>query len=71
MAAKKPAAASDLPKLAAPTMRALHGAGLTSLAKLSRASEMQIMALHGIGPNAIAAIKAAMNWAGLSFSSKS
>ena len=71
MAAKKPAAASDLPKLAAPAMRALNGAGLTSLAKLSRASEMQVMALHGMGPNAMAAIKAAMKQAGLSFSRKS
>lgn len=70
MAAKKTVPASDLPKLAAPAMRALTGAGLTSLAKLSRASEAEVMELHGMGPNAMAAIRAAMKQAGLSFSKK-
>lgn len=67
MAVKKNAPASDLPKLAAPAMRALNGAGLTSLEKLSRASEAEVMELHGMGPNALAAIKAAMKKAGLTF----
>jgi hypothetical protein len=50
--------AADLPKLAAPAMRALAGAGLTSLDKLARASEAEVMGLHGMGPNAMATIKA-------------
>ena len=62
--------APDLPKLAAPAMRALNGAGLTSLAKLSRASEAEIMALHGMGPNTMAAIRTTMKQAGLSFAKK-
>ncbi|MDP3735936.1 MAG: hypothetical protein Q8R02_01025 [Hyphomonadaceae bacterium] len=67
MAAKKNAPPSDLPKLAAPAMRALNRAGLTSLAKLSQASEAEAMELHGMGPNAMAAIRAAMKRARLTF----
>jgi predicted Fe-Mo cluster-binding NifX family protein len=63
-------AASDLPKLAAPAMRALAGAGLTSLDKLARASEADVMALHGMGPNAMKAIKTAMKSRGLTFAKR-
>jgi hypothetical protein len=48
-------------------MRALKGADLDSLAKLSRTSEARVMALHGMGPNAMKTLKAAMRQAGLSF----
>jgi predicted Fe-Mo cluster-binding NifX family protein len=68
--AKKPSPASDLPKLAAPAMRALKGAGIDSLAKLSRASEAEMTALHGMGPNAMKTLKAAMKQAGLSFAKR-
>ena len=67
MPAKKPEVSPDLPKLAAPAMRALNSAGLTSLAKLARATEAEVMALHGMGPNAMKAIRAAMKARGLSF----
>jgi hypothetical protein len=70
MPAKKPEVPSDLPRLAAPVMRALNGAGLTSLAKLARATEAEVMALHGMGPNAMRAIKAAMKARGLSFAKR-
>ena len=42
--AKAPSPPSDLPKLAAPAMRALAGAGLTSLAKLAKAREADVSA---------------------------
>lgn len=67
MPAKKPAAQSDLPKLAAPAMRALAANGLISLAKLSRRTEADVAALHGMGPNAIKAIKTALKARGLGF----
>lgn len=67
---KKPEASSDLPKLAAPAMRALSGAGLASLAKLARATEAEVMALHGMGPNAMTAIRAAMKARGLAFAKR-
>jgi hypothetical protein len=62
--------ATDLPKLAAPAMRALAGAGLTSLDKRARASEAEVMGLHGMGPNAMATIKAAMKARGLGFAKR-
>ena len=62
--------ASDFPKLAAPAMRALAGAGLTSLDKLARATEAEVMALHGMGPNAMAAIKTALKAKGLTFAKR-
>ncbi|MEP7210045.1 MAG: DNA-binding protein [Alphaproteobacteria bacterium] len=62
--------ASDLPKLAAPAKRALSSAGLTSLEKLARASEADVMALHGMGPNAMKAISTAMKARGLAFAKR-
>lgn len=56
-----------LPKLAAPAARALNGAGLTSLASLSRVREADVAALHGMGPNAMGILKAALKQAGLAF----
>ena len=68
--AKPPSPSSDLPKLAAPAMRALVGAGLISLAKLAKMREADVMALHGMGPNAMASIKTAMKEKGLSFAKR-
>jgi predicted Fe-Mo cluster-binding NifX family protein len=64
------AATSDLPRLAAPAMRALSGAGITCLAELSRRREADIVALHGMGPNALATLKAAMKAKGVSFAKR-
>ena len=58
---------SDLPKLAAPARRALAGANIASLAALSRRSEAEVTALHGMGPNAMKTLKAALKQAGLGF----
>lgn len=67
MASKNPVAQSDLPKLAAPAMRALSASGLTSLAKLSRCTEADVAALHGMGPNAMKSIRTALKAQGLGF----
>lgn len=61
--------ASDLPKLAAPARRALAGAGLASLSLAAKQREADVAALHGMGPNAMAALKAAMKAKGLKFRS--
>lgn len=58
---------NDLPKLAAPAQRALAGAKLASLAQLAKRTEAEVAALHGMGPNALATLKAAMTAKGLSF----
>ena len=56
-------------RLAAPAHRALALAGLTTLAQLSQKTEQQVAAMHGIGKNAIATLKAALSAAGLAFRS--
>ena len=70
MAAKKTAPDSDLPKLAAPAQRALAGAGVTDLSKLSQMTEADVMALHGMGPNAMTTLKTAMKARKLSFAKR-
>jgi hypothetical protein len=58
---------ADLPKLAAPARRALHSAGYTRLEQLNGASEGVIAALHGIGPNALKTLRAALAARGWAF----
>jgi hypothetical protein len=50
---------TDLPKLAAPARRALMGAGYTRLEHLTEVKESEVMRLHGMGPNALRALRAA------------
>ena len=47
-------------RLAAPAQRALTGAGYTTLAQLAEVSEDEIAKLHGIGPNALTALRRAL-----------
>ena len=56
-----------LAELAAPARRALEGAGLTTLARLAKKTEAQVSELHGMGPNALAKLRAALEKDGLSF----
>jgi hypothetical protein len=58
---------SDLPKLAAPARRALAGAGYTRLEDLTKVTEAEVMQLHGMGPNAMRALRTALEERGLSF----
>jgi len=53
-----------------PAMRALIGAGYTSLAQLANAAEKDIKNLHGMGPKGIRLLKAALEAKGLSFKPK-
>jgi hypothetical protein len=59
--------ASDLPKLAAPARRALAGAGYIRLEDLTKATGSEVMQLHGMGPNAMRALRTALEERGLSF----
>jgi DNA-directed RNA polymerase alpha subunit len=58
---------TDLPKLAAPARRALLGAGYTRLEDLTRVTESDLMKLHGMGANAMRALRDALQERGLSF----
>lgn len=56
-----------LAEISAPARRALESAGLTTLAKLARKSEAEVLELHGMGPGSIPLLRAALKNAGLAF----
>lgn len=58
---------SDLPKLAQPAVRALHGAGYFRLEQLTQVKASELKKLHGMGPNALKVLEAALRERGLSF----
>jgi mannose-6-phosphate isomerase-like protein (cupin superfamily) len=58
---------TQFPKLPAPARRALSGAGFTRLDQLTQVSESNLSKLHGIGPTAIKALRAALDRRGLAF----
>jgi hypothetical protein len=57
-------------QLAAPARRALEGAGLTTLARLLRTSEAQLLELHGMGPNAVRVLRAELAKGGMPWPKK-
>ena len=62
---------SNLPsELAQPARRALAGAGIQRLEQLTTYSEADVKQLHGIGPNALAQLRRALDARGLSFAGK-
>lgn len=58
---------SDLPRMAAPARRALATAGITTLADLTRHTEQEVAALHGMGPKALGLLREAMQERGMMF----
>lgn len=58
---------TDLPKLSRPARRALAHIGINSLEELTRLTEKEFLALHGIGPASLPVIRAALDAAGLDF----
>jgi len=57
----------ELPKLSAPAHRALAAHGVASLNDLVALQESEIKKWHGLGPNGIRMLKAAMAEHGLTF----
>src|SRR5258708_34475498 len=55
--------------VAQPALRALFAAGLTTLDQLAQLSEQEISSLHGMGPKAVATLRAALKVKGLGFRS--
>jgi hypothetical protein len=53
--------------LARPAQRALAGAEITTLADLADRAEAEVAALHGMGPNALKTLRAALAERGLAF----
>lgn len=56
-----------LPAIGAPATRALIGAGYTRLAQLTRVTEDELLALHGVGPRAIRILREALAAEGKGF----
>jgi hypothetical protein len=54
------------PGVAKPAQRALASAGITKLSDLTRFTETQLRALHGMGPKAVEALKKALRAQGKS-----
>jgi hypothetical protein len=60
---------SAFPKgVSKPALRALASVGVTRLDQVTRFTEAELLALHGMGPKAIGIIKAALLARGKSFS---
>jgi hypothetical protein len=66
-AAKARASVGFLASLGAPAYRALKNAGLVTLQKLSKISEKELLALHGVGPASLPVLRAALKAEGLAF----
>ncbi len=58
---------NDFPKLSQPAQRALAGAGYSRLEQLTKVTEAEIAALHGVGPKSIVELNQALAARGLKF----
>ena len=58
---------SDLPKIGRPATQALAVIGVTTLAQVARMSEKELLALHGVGPNAVRILREALAERGKAF----
>ena len=63
----EPAACTPLPRTSNPATSAVALVGVTYLEDLTRFTEAEIAALHGVGPKAIRIWKAALMEKGLAF----
>lgn len=57
----------DFPKLSNPARRALANAGIRQMKDLTKITAADFARLHGIGPNTVIPLKAAMKSRGLTF----
>src|SRR5690606_27994808 len=65
-AARKPET-GFLSNLVAPARRALERQDITTLARLSKYTESEILELHGMGPSSLPKLRQALHSQGLSF----
>jgi len=55
------------PGVSGPALRALNAAGVRSMSDLTRWTEADVAALHGMGPKALAVLRSALADAGRTF----
>ena len=65
-AAKKPGE-GFLSAFSAPARRALENSGITNAKQLSKFTEKEVLAFHGMGPASLPILRAALKSEGLSF----
>jgi len=58
---------NDLPNIAAPAQRALQSVGITNLKQLTKATEEELLQLHGMGQKALGILRETLKANGLSF----
>lgn len=56
--------------VSAPARRALERAGIISLTQLAKRTEKDLLAMHGMGPNAVLKLRAALKEKGSTFQKK-
>ncbi|RCS55916.1 DNA-binding protein [Bremerella cremea] len=72
MARKKPRKQTPLPKMAKPALRVLQvELGSETLEEVCQYSRRQVLALHGMGPSAMAILEQALAANGLCFANDS
>ena len=57
----------DLPRIGRPATGALREHGVTTLAQVAQWREVDLLAVHGVGPRAVEILRAALAEAGLRF----
>ena len=63
-----PTGLDELPKIGAPAQRALENAGYATLRQVAHVPRQELVALHGVGPKALAIIEQALAEHGLGLS---
>jgi len=58
---------TGLPRIGRPATRALELIGVTTLEAAAERSEVELLALHGVGPKAVRILKAELEARGLEF----
>jgi len=62
-----PTPAGDLPSIGRPAASVLREQGVSTLEHVAQWREADLLALHGVGPRAVAMLRAALAAAGLGF----
>lgn len=62
--------ADELPNIGAPARRALAAIDVTTLTQVATWTEAELLALHGVGPNAIRILRKALQAGGAEFRSE-
>ncbi len=60
----------EFPKLGAPAFRAIHSIGIEKIDDLTKYTEEELLALHGLGPKALGLLREELKKKSLEFKSQ-